>query len=242
MLEAGREGRVGIRHASLYADPMKFRPLVMLSVLVLLATGCLPSGAATGRETPVRKVALLGDSLTWGLFGTTPTVDSPLRSRLAASGISLTIDGAPGDTLDIPWPGRPRWADLLQARINQDDPDVVIIQSILFPGANDPANYAAYRAAASKLIEIAQSRGAHVYFVAHHRPTDETEYRAADIAEKLQAEAAAGHGVPTIPLNWWLDHCRAPFSTDGWHLSAEGEVCWANAANAAVNQLRNKVG
>ncbi|MFN8052358.1 MAG: SGNH/GDSL hydrolase family protein [Acidimicrobiales bacterium] len=221
---------------------MRFRPLVLLSAIIVLATACLPSGAATGRLTPVRKVEVIGDSLTWGLFGTTPTVESALRSKLAASGISLTLDGGAGDTLDTPWPGRQRWDTLLQARIDRDDPDVVIIQSILFPGANDPANYPAYRAAASRLIEIAQSRGAHVYLVAHHRPTDATELQAADIAEKLQAEAAAGHGVPTIPLNWWLDHCRSPFSNDGWHLSGEGEVCWANAANAAVNQLRNAVG
>ena len=135
----------------------RLAPFVILS-LAVLATACLPAKTATGRPGPVRKVALLGDSLTFGLFGTTPGVADPLRQRLSASGISVTIDGGPGDTLQTPWPGHANWAELLQARVDQDDPDVVIIQSILFPGAEDPANHDSYLRAAQKLVDIGQSR------------------------------------------------------------------------------------
>ena len=127
--------------------------LFLVLAIALLATACLPSKTAAGRPGPVRKVALLGDSLTFGLFGTTPGVADPLRERLGASGLSVTIDGGPGDTLQTPWPGHANWADLLQARIDQDDPDVVIIQSILFPGAENPANHDSYFRAAQKLLE-----------------------------------------------------------------------------------------
>ena len=217
--------------------------LVPLVALLGVLVGCLPAAPATGRPGPVRKVAVLGDSLTYGLFGTSPSVEQPLRTRLAASRISLTIDGGPGDTIPMSWPGRPSWADQLQARIDRDDPDVVIIQSVLFVDAQVPANQAAYRAAAARLLDIAQSRGAHVYFVRHHRPTDETERRAAEIAESIQAEVAAGRGVEFVPLDWWLARCSGgAYLKDGWHLSANGVRCWADAANAAVNQLRNAIG
>lgn len=218
-----------------------------LTVLALATTatvlvGCLPAKPAAGRPGPVRRVALIGDSLTWGLFGTSPTVESPLRAKLAASGISLSVDGGPGDTIPVSWPGRFSWADQLQARIDRDDPDVVVIQSVLFVDADQPQNQAAYRAAAIRLLDIAQSRGAHVYFVRHHRPTNATERRAADVAEAIQADVAKDRGVELIPLEWWLARCRGAFLPDGWHLSGNGVECWANAANAAVNQLRNAVG
>jgi len=216
--------------------------LLVALVTAVVVSGCLPAAPAAGRPGPVRKVALIGDSLTFGLFGTSPSVDGVLRSRLAASGMSLTVDGGPGDTLPVSWPGHASWADQLQARINTVDPDVVIIQSVLFVDAEVPANQAAYRDAVKRLLDIAQSRGAHVYFVRHHRPTDGVERRAAEIAQALQAEAAAGRGVEFIPLDWWLAQCKAPFIKDGWHLSANGSRCWADAANAAVNQLRNAIG
>lgn len=201
-----------------------------------------PANPATGRNTPVRKVALIGDSLSWGLFGTTPRIEQPLRDRLAASGIAFTLDGGPGDTLDTPWPGSARWEDKLRLRIAADDPDVVIIQSVLFPGAGDPAKDASYLAAANRLFDIAQSRGAHVYIVAHHPPTNPTEFRAAIRAQELQAHAAAGRGIATIPLDWWMARCPNAFVFDGFHLAANGVACHADALNAAVNQLRNVVG
>lgn len=213
-----------------------------IAALAFVATSCLPASPATGRNTPVRKVALIGDSLSWGLFGTTPRIEQPLRDRLAASGIAFTLDGGPGDTLDTPWPGSARWEDKLRQRIAADDPDVVIIQSVLFPGAGDPAKDASYLAAASRLFDIAQSRGAHVYIVAHHPPTNPTEFLAAIRAQQLQAQAAAGRGIATIPLDWWMARCPGAFVFDGFHLSATGVACHADALNAAVNQLRNVVG
>jgi len=221
---------------------MRTRSLLLSVAVAMLATACLPGAAAPGRPGPVRKVAVIGDSLTFGLFGTTPGVGDQLRSRLAASGVSVSFDGGPGDTLDTPWPGHPSWIEQLQARIDRDDPDVVIIQSILFPGAEDAAKQDSYYRAAIKLLDIARSRGAHVYLVSHHRPTNSVEFNAAEIAERLQDAAAQGRGVEKIPLNWWIAHCRSPFAFDGWHLSADGERCWADAVNAAVNQLRNAVG
>lgn len=215
--------------------------LVILATVVI-ATSCLPSGPSAGRNTPVRKVALIGDSLSWGLFGTTPRIEQPLRDRLAASGISLSLDGGPGDTLDTPWPGSARWEDKLRARIAADDPDVVIIQSVLFPGAGDPTKDGSYLGAATRLFDIAQSRGAHVYIVAHHAPTNPTEFQAAIRAQELQAHAAAGRGISTIPLDWWIARCPNAFVFDGFHLSQNGVNCHADALNAAVNQLRNTVG
>lgn len=218
------------------------RQALLVVAVAALTTACLPAAPAAGRPGPVRKVALIGDSLTFGLFGTTPAVTEALRSKLAVSGVSLSVDGGPGDTLATPWPGRPTWAELLQARIDRDDPDVIIVQSMLFPGSDNPANHDPYYRAALRLLDIAQSRGAHVYFVQHHRPNDAVEFNAAVVAETIQSHAAEGRGVGFIPLNWWLDHCQRPFASDGWHLSAAGSQCWANAANAAVNQLRNEIG
>lgn len=220
----------------------RLRSIALVALLVTFAAACLPAAPSAGRGGPVRKVAIIGDSLTWGLFGTSPTAEAPLRSKINAGGALVTLDGGPGDTLATPWPGHTSWAQQLQTRINTFDPDVVIIQSVLFPGADNPANWNGYRAAASQLLDIAQSRGAHVYFVSHHRPTNATEFRAAQIAEQLQTEAAANRGVSKIPLNWWLDRCQRPFLGDGWHLSGNGVECLANAMNAAVNQLRNDVG
>lgn len=218
------------------------QPALAAAALLLLTTACLPSTTATGRPGPVRKVAVLGDSLTWGLFGTTPTVEAPLRERLAASGIALTLDGGPGDTVATPWPGHSPWVDQLQARVAADDPDVIVIQSVLFPGADDPAKQDEYRVALRRLLDIAQSRGAHVYLVNHHPPTNATEFRAAVIAQQLQAEVSAGRGIPTIPMDWWMARCDRAFVFDRFHLAANGERCWADAVTAAVNQLRNEVG
>lgn len=234
-----------------YPDPMRRSPLRSRRPLALLAvtlaatvvlTSCLPAAPATGRPGPVRKVAVLGDSLSFGLFGTSPSVESRLRAKLAAGGVALTLDGGPGDTPPASWPGHASWADVLQARINADDPDVVIIQSVLFVDAESATAQQAYRAAFTRLLDIAQSRGAHVYIVRHHRPTDAAERRAAEIAEAIQADVANGRGVAAIPLDWWVARCSKPFLKDGWHFSGNGVECWANAVNAAVNQLRNALG
>ena len=61
--------------------------------------------------------------------------------------------------------------------------------------AENPANHDSYLRAAQKLIDIGQSRGAHVYFVQHHRPNNSTEFNAAEIAERLQGIAAEGRGI-----------------------------------------------
>lgn len=209
---------------------------------MLTASACLPATNATGRPGPIRKVAVIGDSLTWGLFGTTPSVEAPLRERLAPLGVAFTLDGGPGDTLATPWPGHGRWIDQLRARIDRDDPDMVVVQSVLFPGADEPAKQEAYRVALQELLDVAQSRGAHVYLVNHHPPTNGTEFRAAVIAQQLQAEAAAGRGIPAIPMDWWMARCAGGFIFDRFHLSAVGERCWADAITAAVNQLRNELG
>ncbi|MEZ5321858.1 MAG: hypothetical protein R2698_07270 [Microthrixaceae bacterium] len=230
-----------------HSSRRRSRRLTGLAAIVLVtvtAASCIPPAPATGRGTNVRRVELMGDSLSWGLFGTTPRVDPVLQELLAPAGITLTMDGGPGDNPYTlwPWATHARWADQLRSRIATTDPDMVIIQSVLFPGGTDPANQQRYRAAFTELVDIAQSRGAHVYVVAHHRPNSEPARTEADIAERIQGEVIADRGVAVIPLNWWLDRCKSAYTTGGWHLAKNGVNCWAAAANAAVNQLRNAVG
>jgi hypothetical protein len=219
---------------------------VALSLLVGVAAavlgGCLPAQPATGRGAPLRRVLVLGDSMTFGLYGTTPRLHDALGRALMERDVQLLIDGFPGeDPVDV-WPGHPRWADRLRSDIAAFDPDMVVIQSILFLGASDPARRAAYSAAITELYDVAQSRGAHVYIVSHQLPTDPVARDEMTVAESLQAEAAAGRGIATIPLDWWLARCAAPFVGDGWHLSASGQECHATAVAEAVDQLRRSIG
>jgi len=223
---------------------MRYRSRLVAPVLLaagLLVSGCLPAAPSPGRAAPVRRVLVVGDSITWGFFGVTPGVNDTLAAKLRRNGIGLTTLGFPGDSIAAPWPGRPRWAELLPPAIDSVDPDVVVIQSLLFPGWADPAVHEAYLANARELITIARSRGAHVYLVRHQRGAGAQAAETAT-AEALQAQAAAGLGVEVIPTNWWLDRCEDPYIPDGFHLTASGIECYANSINAAVNQLRNQVG
>jgi hypothetical protein len=216
--------------------------LPALGVLALvLAVACEPVQPSAGRATPVRRVLVLGDSITFGLFTTTPPVHHHLRARLAARGVELRIEGFPGEQPLEPWPGNPRWADRLAAAVQQFDPDMVVIQSLLFPGGTDPARQAAYRTAIAELFDIARSRGAHVYTVIHQRPVPQDQADNAAVAQQLQAEAAAPRGISSIPLDWWLARCPAPFA-DGWHLTERGQECYADAVTTAVAQLQRAVG
>lgn len=209
----------------------------------VLLTGCLPEAPATGRGTKVRRVLVLGDSLAHGLFFSTPGATNALKARLGQNNISLKLIGGPGSTVLEPWPGVDPWNDQLRAAVSSYDPDVVIIQSTLFPGWADPARQRAYTAAITAAYDIAQSRGAHTYIVAHHRGNESEANAAADMAERLQQEAAVGRGISTIPLHWWIGRCaKNPVIADGQHLTEAGVGCYADALNAAVNQLRNSVG
>ena len=214
--------------------------LLMLAALVLV--GCLPSAPATGRSTPVRRVLVLGDSMSWGLFGLSPRLHEPLGRAMSGRRIEVAISGAPGDTPLDPWPGSPTWVDRLRHDVATFDPDVVVLQSTLLAGAEDPARQAAYRATFAELFDIAQSRGAHVYTVAHPTPPGGGELAVRDVVQRLQAEAATGRGISTIPLDWWLARCRGGTITDGWHLSDAGQGCHALAITLAVDQLRRQVG
>ncbi|NLA35025.1 MAG: SGNH/GDSL hydrolase family protein [Actinobacteria bacterium] len=221
----------------------RLRTACAVALALIALTACLPNEPAAGRTTPVRRVLVLGDSLAYGLFFATPSATPALSQRLAQNNISLRLIGGPGGTVVEPWPGTAPWLEQLSGAVASFDPDVVIIQSTLFPDWSNPERQAAYRTAITAAYDIAQSRGAHTYIVAHHRGNDADARSAADTAERLQAEAAAGRGISTIPLTWWLDRCgRHPYIYDGQHLNAAGVGCYADALNAAVNQLRNSVG
>jgi hypothetical protein len=206
--------------------------------LALVATSCLPAAPAKGRATPLRRALILGDSITWGLFGTTPRLQDSLVGPLTDRGIAMIIDGFPGDEPLEPWPGQPAWSDRLEHDVAAYDPDVVIVQTMLFPNPDDPARQAAYRTAFSHLLDLASSRGAHVYIVSHPSPVDAAERHARDVAQSLQAAVAAGRGVSTIPLDWWIAHCDHPTIPDGFHLTTSGQRCHALADVAALDQLR----
>ncbi|HBX76132.1 MAG TPA: hypothetical protein DEG43_00660 [Acidimicrobiaceae bacterium] len=218
---------------------LKPRTLLIASICVVSITACLPPAPSAGRGERVRSVVVLGDSITWGFFGVTPGIQDPLSSRLAKRGISLRLLGFPGDSIAAPWPGRTDWPTQLQRSVSEDNPDVVIIQSLLFPESADQAARADYLAKAQELIRIAQSRGAHVYLVRHQRGFG-GQAEESNIAEALQQQAAEGKGVATIPADWWLDRCEDPYIPDGFHLTERGSECFSNAVNAAVNQLVNQ--
>ena len=213
--------------------------LAMVAALVLGA--CQPERPSVGRGTPVRRVLIVGDSMTWGLFGTTPRVHERIVPVLADRGIDTHIVGSAGGTILEPWPGSKRWVDEVAPEITSWNPDVVIVQSTLFPAATDPARQQAYIAAARELFRVAGSRGAHVYVVGHNDPPAAKERNERDIAQYIQA-LVAGPGVSRIPVDWWLARCTAPYSPDGWHLSASGQECHSMAISVAIDQLRAQNG
>jgi hypothetical protein len=215
--------------------------VAVLAAIVLLA-GCLPDRPSSGRGTPVRRVMVLGDSITHGLFGTTARVHEPLGHRLMQRRINLRVAGAAAETpIDI-WPGNPTWQNVMRWWVEAENPDMIIIQSMLFNDSGNLARQAQYRTAMRQLFDEAQRRGAHVYIVRHGVPAPRQEAQNLAIAERLQAEAAAGRGISTIPLDAWLHSCDRPYHTDGWHLGPNGQRCHADAFVAAIDQLRDVTG
>lgn len=220
------------------------RPLALLAVAVvgtLVLGACQPERPSDGRGTPVRRVLIVGDSMTHGLFGTTPRVHERLVPLLADRGITTRIGGSPGSTILRPWPGQARWTDIVRGEVASFNPDVVIIQSTLFPGGRDRARQQAYLAEARALFSVAGSRGAHVYMVAHPDPPGAKERTERDVARFLQT-IASGPRVSMIPLDWWLARCAGGTSRDGWHLSGAGQDCHALAVTVAIDQLRERNG
>lgn len=215
--------------------------LVLVVLGALLLGACQPERPSDGRGTPVRRVLVVGDSITFGIFGTTPTIRPALLERMGARGIATRIVGFPGNNLLEPWEGQPSYADEVRYHVASFDPDMVVIQSIAFPQGADPARQQAYVRAATEVIRLARARGAHVYIVSHHDPRDPVIRQQKQIAEFIQG-AVAGPGVSKIPLDWWMSNCRQPTGSDGWHLSASGQECHAAAVTAAVDQLRGRNG
>ncbi|MCP4435841.1 MAG: hypothetical protein GY812_10175 [Actinomycetia bacterium] len=211
--------------------------------LMMLTAACLPAQPSAGRGTPVKRVLIIGDSIAHGLFGTTPKVHSRLTAALADRGVALRIDGYPGENPIDTWPSNSTgWLDRMRAQIAAFDPDMVIVQSMLFPDPDNPARRELYLGGTRALLDIAGSRGAHVYLVNHPIPPGAQEAHARAVAQSLQAQAAAGRGISTIPLDYWLGSCDRPYVSDGWHLSANGQACHTLAMVAAVDQLRGQNG
>jgi hypothetical protein len=125
--------------------------------------------------------------------------------------------------------------------IADQDPDMVIIQSTLFVNPT-PERQQEYRAAITELFDIAQSRGAHVYIVSHQLAPNPKDHDEALVAQGIQGDVAASRGISTIPLDWWIARCPSPTLLDGWHLTANGEDCYADGISAAVDQLKRAVG
>lgn len=214
----------------------------LAACVAVFAAACQPAAPSAGRATPVRKVLVLGDSVSFGLFGTTPRLHEPLTRLLADRGVDVHLTGFPGETPIDTWPGHLSWGLRMRHEVTTWNPDMIVIQSTLFPGADAPARRSAYSSAMDDLIAVARSRGAHVYLVSHPAPLTGPERHERDVAQQLQATAAAGKGISTIPLDWWMARCAGGTVSDGWHLSAKGQNCHALAIAAAVDQLRAKVG
>lgn len=214
----------------------------VVGCVALFASACLPAAPSAGRATPVRRVLVLGDSLTYGLFGTTPRLHGPLSRLLSDRGVGVHLTGFPGETPIDLWPGGMSWGRRMRKEVSAWDPDMIVIQSTLFPDPDSPARRAAYSVAMDDLIAVARSRGAHVYLVSHPAPPTALDRRQRDVAQKLQAAAAEGKGISTIPLDWWMQRCEGGTVSDGWHLSAKGQDCHALAIASAVDQLRSSVG
>lgn len=215
--------------------------VALVAVAALVLGACQPEKPSEGRGTPIRKVLIVGDSMTFGVFGTTPLLRDAVWTRLKARGVDTRVVGAAGSTLVEPWPGRPSYAELVRTNVASLDPDVVIIQSTLFPGGADPARHDAYIAATQRVISLARARGAHVYLVDHHDPREPDVRREKEVAQYIQA-VVAGPGVSHIPLDWWIANCRGGTVADGWHLSAAGQECHAQAIAVAIDQLKARNG
>lgn len=209
------------------------------SALALAA--CLPPAPSAGRNTPVRKVTIIGDSITHSNFGVSPKSHEAIRSNLGPIGVSVRFLGYPGDSMYRPWPGQPDWRALIRADVSANNPDVIVLQSINLPVAATKENDATYVQRVGAIFDEAQRRGAHVYLVRHRYsgPTRAAEF---DRAQRLQARAATGRGIEIIPVDWWIDRCRGPLIDDGVHLTESGIQCYANALGAAVRQLKDVVG
>jgi lysophospholipase L1-like esterase len=215
-----------------------FHVLAALLAVAVLA-GCQPDRPSVGRGTPVRRVLLIGDSITHGLFGTSPKVHGYLNDRMRQRGIALSIGGFAGENPLGVWDGHPRWVDVLRQRVATENPDMIIIQSMLFPDAGNTQKQAQYLAAMREILDVAQSRGAHVYLVKHAPPPRLKEQLELTVVERLQGQAGARRGISWIPLNAWIANCNRPTIADGWHLSGSGQNCHAGAVAAAVDQLRD---
>lgn len=213
-----------------------------IAALLIVATGCLPAAPSVGRPGPISKVELIGDSVSWGLFGTTPWVRTEMEQRMYVRRMSFSMDGGPAENAISTFTSPTPWVDRLAARIAADDPDVIVIQSSLFDGATDPAKQEAYRTAFTALVDVARSRDAHVYVVFNHTPPDPKLASELAIAQWLQAEVIAGRGISTIPMAEWMDRCPGGYIGDGVHLTDAGTRCYANALTAAIDQLRKQVG
>jgi len=185
---------------------------------------------------------VIGDSVTWGLFGATPWIRTEMEKRMYVRRMSFTMDGGPAENAMQTFLSPTPWVDRLAARIAADDPDVIIIQSSLFDGADDPANQDTYRRAFTALIDMATSRNAHVYVVTNHVPPDPKFASELAIGEWIQAQVIDGRGISTIPMDLWMDLCRGAYIADGIHLTDAGVQCYSNALAAAVDQLRKQVG
>lgn len=215
--------------------------LVALALAALVLGACQPERPSAGRGTPVRKVLIVGDSITWGLFGTTPRLHERLGPMMAARGVSTRVVGFAGSNIIDPWGDQPRWVDEVLHQVRVWDPDMIIVQSILFPGGQDPARQQVYQRSVRDLMNVARSRGAHTYIVAHPDPAHPAQRTEKNIAQYLQAYVA-GPDVSRIPLDWWMARCPGWQSYDGWHLSGKGQDCHALAIVAAVDQLRARNG
>lgn len=216
--------------------------LALLGCVSMFAAACLPVEPSTGRAGPVRKVLVLGDSFSYGLFSTTPQLHGPLGRLMADRGVGLHVTGFPGESPADTWPGHLPWSLRMRHEVDTWNPDMIVIQTTLFPDADSPARRAAYSRAIGEIITIARSRGAHVYLVSHPGSPMSKERHERDVAQSLQAKAAAGKGISTIPLDWWMERCAGGTVADGWHFSAKGQNCHALAITFAVDQLRGAVG
>lgn len=216
---------------------------ILVVVVALLSSACQPAAPAAGRAGPLKRVLVLGDSVTYGLFSTTPQLEPTLRPLLADRGIALHVTGFPGENPLDTYPGHFSWSLRMQHEISTWNPDMVVIQSTLFPGPHSQQRQDAYRKATRELIALAKSRGAHVYVVSHHRAPNPSDANARDLVQRIQGEVASEvGGVSTIPLDWWMQRCGGGTVGDGWHLSAKGQRCHALAVVTAVEQLRGAIG
>lgn len=223
-------------------SPRTLRICVLAVLVALFASACLPSTPSSGRATPVRRVLLLGDSVTYGLFSTSPRVHEPLSAMLADRGVGLHVTGFPAENPIFTWPGHLSWSLRMRHEIETWNPDMVVIQTMLFTDADRPERVAAYRSAIAELMDLAKARGAHVYIVSHHGVPGTSWARERDVAQSLQASAASSRGISTIPLDWWMQRCEGGVIGDGVHLTEAGQRCHALAITFAVDQLRDTVG